>query len=108
MKSLINLALLSLITVPMVLTAQEYPAGTKPNEHNINGAEWPRVGADRRVHFRINAPDAKKVEVQFRGEMTKGADGYWTLVSTQPEVVGFHYYQIIVDGVSSADHNSHI
>jgi len=78
--------------------------GTSPNEHNINGAEWPRVGDDRRVHFRIYAPDTKKMEVQFRGEMTKDTAGYWTLVSN-PEVVGFHYYQIIVDGVASADPN---
>jgi enterochelin esterase family protein len=35
--------------------------------------------------------------------MTKEADGYWTLVSKEPEVVGFHYYQIIIDGVSTAD-----
>ena len=37
--------------------------------------------------------------------MTKEADGYWSLVSEKPEVVGFHYYQIIVDGVSIADPN---
>ena len=81
-----------------------FPRGTRPNEHNINGAVWPRVGADRRVHFRIYAPEAKKMEVQFRGEMKKEEGGYWTLVSG-PEVVGFHYYQIIMDGVSTADPN---
>jgi len=83
---------------------QMFPRGTRPNEHNINGADWPRVGADRRVHFRIYAPDAKKMEVQFRGEMKKEEGGYWTLVS-EPEVVGFHYYQIITDGVATADPN---
>jgi enterochelin esterase family protein len=78
--------------------------GTFANEHNINGAEWPRVGTDRRVHFRVYAPNAAKVEVQFRGEMAKEANGFWTLTSN-PEAVGFHYYQIIVDGVASADPN---
>ena len=33
--------------------------------------------------------------------MTKEADGYWSLVSKEPEVVGFHYYQIIVTSLFS-------
>ena len=37
--------------------------------------------------------------------MKKGEDGFWTLSSEKPEVVGFHYYQIIIDGVSVADPN---
>ena len=68
---------------------QDFPAGTTPNEHNINGADYPRIGEDRRVHFRIHAPNAQKVEISFRGEMTKEADGYWSLVSKEPEVIGF-------------------
>lgn len=36
--------------------------------------------------------------------MTKEADGYWSLVSKEPEVIGFHYYQVI-NGVSAADPN---
>jgi enterochelin esterase-like enzyme len=82
----------------------KFPRGTRPNEHNIIGADWPRVGADRRVHFRIYAPEAKKMEIQFRGEMKKEEDGFWTLV-TEPEDYGFHYYQIIMDGVATADPN---
>lgn len=104
MKKILSIVLFVLMVHPVSITAQSFPVDTQPNEHNINGADWPRVGTDRRVHFRIHAPEAKKVEVQFRGEMTKESDGYWTLIS-EPEVVGFHYYQIIVDGVSSADPN---
>lgn len=89
----------------MSLAQQTYPAGTIANEHNINGADYPRIGKDRRVYFKVYAPDAKKVEISFRGEMTKQNDGYWTLVSKEPEVVGFHYYQIIIDGVATADPN---
>lgn len=102
-----NLLFVGLIAVPTALFAQldTYPSETVPNEHNINGADYPRIGADRRVHFRVYAPNAKKVEISFRGEMTKNDDGYWTLVSKEPEVVGFHYYQIIVDGVATADPN---
>lgn len=85
------------------LPAQAFPLGTKPNAHNIHGAEWPRVGADGRTYFRVYAPDAQKVEISFRGAMTREADGFWTYVSPEPEVVGFHYYNLLIDGVSAAD-----
>ena len=105
-NKLANAILIALIGFPVIAAAQEsFPEGSVPNEHNIAGAEYPRIGADNRVHFRIHAPNATKVEISFRGEMTKEADGWWSLVSKGPEVVGFHYYQIIVDGVSSADPN---
>lgn len=82
-----------------------YPQNTQPNEHNIVGADYPRIGSDGRTYFRVYAPDANKVEISFRGEMTKEDDGHWTLVTNEPEVVGFHYYQVIIDGVSTADPN---
>ena len=107
MKNVLKLILSSLLMFPFTMNAQQqdFPAGTTPNEHNINGADYPRIGEDRRVHFRIHAPNAQKVEISFRGEMTKEADGYWSLVSKEPEVIGFHYYQVIIDGVSAADPN---
>lgn len=107
MNKLIRVLTATLLTVPFVAGAQAlvFPEGTVANEHNINGAEYPRIGKDGRVHFRVYAPDAKKVEISFRGEMTKEADGYWSLVSKEPEVVGFHYYQVIIDGVAAADPN---
>lgn len=85
--------------------SESFPEGTVANEHNIAGASYPRIGNDRRVHFKVFAPDAKKVEISFRGEMKKQDDGFWTLVSEHPETVGFHYYQIIIDGVATADPN---
>ena len=106
MKNVLKTILFSLVILPLVVNAQQehtLPPGTQPNEHNINGADYPRIGADGRTYFRIHAPNAQKVEISFRGEMKKENDGYWSLVSKEPEVVGFHYYQIIVDGVSSAD-----
>lgn len=108
MKNALKLAFSLLVFISFTAYGQvphALPEGTFPNEHNINGAEYPRIGKDGRTYFRIYAPDAKKVEISFRGEMTKGDDGFWTLVSEEPEVVGFHYYQIIIDGVSAADPN---
>jgi len=78
--------------------------GCKPSSLNIPGAPYPCVHADRRVTFRVAAPDAQKVQVRLGGahDMTKGADGLW-MVTIPPQVVGFHYYTIVVDGAVMAD-----
>jgi enterochelin esterase-like enzyme len=76
----------------------------KPSPLNIPGAPYPCVHADRRVTFRVAAPDAQKVQVRLGGahDMTKGADGLW-MATIAPQVVGFHYYTIVVDGATVAD-----
>ncbi len=107
-RNVLLLKLLIFYLCPFIVfgqTNEQYPEGTLPNEFNIVGAQYPRVGKDGRTYFKIFAPDAKKVEISFRGEMKKEEDGFWTLVSNQPEVVGFHYYQVIIDGVSVSDPN---
>src|SRR4051795_1268528 len=76
----------------------------KPGSLNIPGAPYPCVYPDRRVMFRVSAPDAQKVQVRLGGthDMTKGADGLWT-ATIPPQVIGFHYYSIVVDGSVVAD-----
>jgi Putative esterase len=76
----------------------------KASSLNIPGAPYPCVHADRRVTFRVAAPDAQKVQVRLGGthDMTRGADGLW-MVTIPPQVVGFHYYSIVVDGAVVAD-----
>ncbi len=77
----------------------------KPSSLNIPGAPYPCVYADRRVAFRVAAPGAQKVQVRLGGQghiMTRGADGLWT-VTSPPQVIGFHYYTISVDGGIVAD-----
>jgi enterochelin esterase-like enzyme len=76
----------------------------KPSSLNIPGAPFPCVYPDHRVSFRVEAPDAKKVQVRLGGahDMTRGSDGLWT-VTIPPQVVGFHYYSILVDGAVVAD-----
>src|SRR5687768_2899761 len=75
-----------------------------PSSLNIPGAPYPCVHADRQVTFRVSAPDAQKVQVRLGGahEMTKGSDGLW-MVTVPPQVIGFHYYTIVVDGATVAD-----
>jgi enterochelin esterase family protein len=76
----------------------------KPSSLNIPGAPYPCIHPDRRVTFRVAAPDAQKVQVRLGGahEMTKGADGLW-MATIPPQIVGFHYYSIVVDGAVVAD-----
>jgi enterochelin esterase-like enzyme len=77
---------------------------SKPAATNISGSEYPRVHADSSVSFRLYAPDAKTVQVQLgkKYDMVRGDDGTWT-VTVPPQVVGFHYYYMIVDGVQVSD-----
>jgi enterochelin esterase-like enzyme len=76
----------------------------KPSSLNIPGAPYPCVHPDRSVTFRVQAPDAQKVQVRLGGahDMTKGADGLW-MATIPPQVVGFHYYSIVIDGAVGAD-----
>jgi enterochelin esterase-like enzyme len=80
------------------------PTDCKPSSLNIPGALYPCVYPDRRVSFRVSAPDAQKVQVRLGGahDMARSADGLWT-VTIPPQVVGFHYYTIAVDGAVVAD-----
>ncbi|HWL62050.1 MAG TPA: alpha/beta hydrolase-fold protein [Steroidobacteraceae bacterium] len=84
--------------------AQTFPPGTKPASTNVIGQEWPRVDAERRVHFRVRAPEAQSIRV-LGTNLTKGEDGFFTGV-TAPQDPGFHYYQLTVDGLAVADPNS--
>ena len=83
---------------------ESFPEGSFSPVTNINRGSYPRVLADNSVMFRVNAPQAQSVQIDLCGvkyDMTK-SDGAWT-VTTKPQVPGFHYYFLIVDGVSVAD-----
>ncbi|MEK7951067.1 alpha/beta hydrolase-fold protein [Luteolibacter soli] len=81
----------------------EPPAGV-PATTNVPGAEFPRVHPDNRVTLRIKAPDAKKVQFDLGKRYTaeRDADGVWT-ATTDPQVPGFHYYWLVIDGVQVND-----
>jgi enterochelin esterase-like enzyme len=76
----------------------------KPSPLNVPEAKYPCVYSDNRAMFRVIAPNAQKVSVRIaKGfDMTKGADGIWS-VTTTPLVVGFHYYSLQIDGATVAD-----
>jgi enterochelin esterase family protein len=76
----------------------------KPSALNVPEAKYPCVYSDNRVTFRAAAPDAQKVQIRLGKpyDMRRGADGIWS-VTIPPQVVGFHYYTLIVDGAPVAD-----
>lgn len=96
----------SLFLLPLVCQAQPggSEGGCQPSSLNIPGAPYPCVYPDRRVAFRVLAPGAQKVQVRLGGahDLTKGDGGLWTGV-IPPQVIGFHYYTISVDGATVAD-----
>lgn len=85
--------------------APSFPEGSKALVTNINKNSYPRLLADGRVLFGVSAPSANLVEIDLCGKkypMIKDEKGFWT-VTSDVQVPGFHYYNLIVDGVSVAD-----
>ncbi|MGA2182336.1 MAG: alpha/beta hydrolase-fold protein [Bryobacteraceae bacterium] len=82
----------------------------QPAATNVWGAEYPRVDNSLRAQFRVKAPNAAKVQVNFwsasKLDLTKQPDGFWT-GTTPPLVPGFHYYTLLIDGAEVTDINSH-
>ncbi len=82
----------------------QLPEGSKPAPTNIRPNECPCILSDLRVVFRVNAPDAGKVQVDLGKlyDMQKDEKGIW-IVTTDPQVPGFHYYSLVIDGVRVSD-----
>jgi len=85
------------------------PEGYKPSSTNIFLAQYPAVNTQtHQVMFRVVAPSAQKVQVDLcnkKYDMTKDEKGIWTCTS-DPQVVGFHYYAVLIDGVAVMDRNT--
>jgi enterochelin esterase family protein len=101
---LVGLSLLATKALWAQAPAPAFPEGTTRAATTVVGQDWPRVDAERRVHFRIRAPEAQSIRV-LGANLTKGEDGFFTGV-TAPQDPGFHYYQLTVDGLAVADPNS--
>jgi len=76
----------------------------KPAVTNINPDGFPRILDNLSVVFKIKAPDAKKMQIDLGKlyDMTKDDQGFWT-VTTAPQVPGFHYYSLVIEGVKVVD-----
>lgn len=82
----------------------KYPVAGAPAATNVRNAAYPQVTLDSRVKFRVNAPNAGKVQVDLgrKYDMVKDEKGVWT-VTTDSISEGFHYYSLLIDGVALAD-----
>ena len=69
----------------------------------------PEVHADRTVTFRLRAPGAKEVKLNFEGapasDMMKDAEGVWSITTTalEPDLYGYSFSE---DGVPRLDPNN--
>ena len=85
--------------------AESLGSEARPATSNAAGQPYPKVDAQQRVEFRLQAPSAQRVQVDIGGhkyDLSKDDQGWWRGV-TPPLVVGFHYYALVVDGVAMAD-----
>lgn len=82
----------------------QIPEGAKPASTNIRANDYPYILPDLRVAFKVNAPNAGKVQIDLGKmyDMQKDEKGIWT-VTTDPQVPGFHYYSLVIDGVKVSD-----
>jgi enterochelin esterase-like enzyme len=85
------------------------PEGFKPASTNIFLAEYPAVNPQTwEAIFKVVAPTAQLVQIDIAGkkyDMTMDTAGVWTGMC-DPQVVGFHYYAIVIDGVRVTDRNT--
>ncbi len=91
-----------------VLPKTQASVAEKSSVYNVPMAEYPKVDSLNRAIFRLHAPEARSVVADICGRkypMKKDAEGTWT-VTTDPLVVGFHYYFLLVDGVQVTDPGS--
>jgi enterochelin esterase-like enzyme len=80
----------------------------KPSSVNQPGKLYPQVNSEGRVRVSLSAPQAQKVQLDIgavKYDLTKDEKGVWTGESA-PQVEGFHYYQLNVDGASVPDPGS--
>ncbi len=91
--------------LPVPIKKINVPADAVTGEYNVPGNDFPKVDAQRRAYFRIQAPQAKKIIVDIcskQYEMQPQGNGVFMAV-TDPLPVGFHYYFMNIDGVNFID-----
>ncbi len=106
MKYQIGVAVLTLLMSCVCLAQAETKIieDFKPSILNQPGKEYPQVNSQGYARFRVEAPDAKAVNVslglggQGGTDLVKGADGVWMGTTAGPMDEGFHYYHLKVDG----------
>ena len=102
---LVNLTfVLSFCFFPFFTAKAQSVGKSTPASTNISQTSCPCIQEDLSVVFKIKAPDAKQVQIDLGKlyNMTKDEQGVWN-VTTAPQLPGFHYYSLVIDGVAVAD-----
>ena len=88
--------------------AQNVVEDFKPSSVNQVGSQYPQVNSEGRVRVKISAPWALRVQLDIGGikyDLKKDEKGVW-IGESAPQVEGFHYYQLNIDGASVPDPGS--
>lgn len=106
MKKLLLIALV-LFAVCRISFAQteEQIKNSKPASTNVQNAQYPRITPDLRVIYKIKAPEGAKIQFDLAGkkyDMERDQEGLLSVI-TDPQVPGFHYYRLVINGVEVCD-----
>lgn len=91
-----------------VCLAQAVVEDFKTTPTTQEGKQYPQVNSEGRVRASVSAPSATKVQLDIGGkkyDMKKDESGVW-IGESDPQDVGFHYYQLNIDGASVPDPTS--
>ena len=83
----------------------EVPADAVLATTTVPGNNFPKIDSQRRAYFRVVAPEADKVVLDIcnkKYDMESDGRGAW-FATTDPLVVGFHYYFLNIGGVNFID-----
>ena len=100
--------LFSVVITNQICFAQAVVEDFKPSSVNQVGSQYPQVNSEGRVRTRISAPWALRVQLDLGGvkyDLKKDDKGIW-IGESAPQVEGFHYYQLNIDGASVPDPGS--
>lgn len=104
--------LLAVAITGQVCLAQTSPTAAvenfKPSSVNQPGKQYPMVNSEGRVRVSVSAPQALKVQLDIgavKYDLVKDEKGVW-IGESAPQVEGFHYYQLNIDGASVPDPGS--
>ena len=103
-RKLKTLILLFAISCTCIAQNDDLYKDSNPAPTNVPGAEFPRIDSQSRVIFRIDAPDAQKVQVDILKvyDMVKDENSIWT-ATTDSLPPGFHYYYLMIDSYRFSD-----
>jgi enterochelin esterase-like enzyme len=99
--------MVSLFVMNLISFAQndDVLKNSKPASTNVPNAQFPRITPDLRVIYRIKAPDSTKIQFDLAGkkyDMVRDTSGFLNVI-TDPQVPGFHYYRLWINGVEVSD-----